>query len=431
MAEKKKKSKQQQAKDMAKLAGVAAAAGVVANRVSKKVGGRGKKSRRLALIVGILVFVLIVGSGAMYYYDLKPLNADWFNGQFKCWYMSPEAFAQSDGNLQIRFLNVGQGDCSLIQLPDGKNMLIDGGKDDKTKEQEIIAALKKAGATTIDYGMLTHTDSDHCGGMDAVIASDEITFKSMYMPLVKSKLADDKVQEWYDEADYLPKDQEPADFSIQSIETTAYAKFMQAVLDEEGCETIFSYAGQQIKGNGYVIDFYNPTYAEYKKISSAKQKNNVSPVMILTFNGKKIMFTGDCDDAEVNFRSTALKDGVENFDVDVLKVAHHGGKESTSEAFLDIVKPEYSVISVAEKNTYGHPTPEVLDRLDKVGSKVFTTKDKGDIVLTLQGDKMGWAFQHADAGEDVIPDDGADVEEVTMLRKNLVASNCFERRYAV
>ena len=153
--------------------------------------------------------------------------------------------------------------------------------------------------------------------------------------------------------------------------------------------------------------------------------------MILTFNGKKIMFTGDCDDAEVNFRSTALKDGVENFDVDVLKVAHHGGKESTSEAFLDIVKPEYSVISVAEKNTYGHPTPEVLDRLDKVGSKVFTTKDKGDIVLTLQGDKMGWAFQHADAGEDVIPDDGADVEEVAMLRKNLVASNCFERRYAV
>ena len=63
MAEKKKKSKQQQAKDMAKLAGVAAAAGVVANRVSKKVGGRGKKSRRLALIVGILVFVLIVEIG--------------------------------------------------------------------------------------------------------------------------------------------------------------------------------------------------------------------------------------------------------------------------------------------------------------------------------------------------------------------------------
>lgn len=414
MAERKRKSKQEQRKDMAKLAAVAAAGGYAAGKIAKRAGGRGKKGKRLGIIVGLLVAIVIAASGAMYYYDIKPFDADWFNGQFKSWYMSPDAFVQSDGNLQIRFLDVGQGDCILVQLPDGKNMLIDAGKNNSETEDKIIDTLVDMGVTTIDYGVLTHTDSDHVGGMDAVIASDEITFKTMYMPLVKSKSANDKVEEWFASATYLP--QAPAGFEIQTIDTNVYRDFMDALVAEEGCEVVFSYAGQQIGGEeeGYIIDFYNPTYTEYAKLSTAKQKNNVSPIMILRFNDKKIMFTGDCDDAESNFIETAVKGDRSYCDVDVLKVAHHGGRESTSANFLDVAKPEYSVISVGNNN-YGHPTEEVISRLNAVNSKIFTTQDKGDIILTMSGDKMGWSFTKDDSSYgDASEYDGEDAVSVAI-----------------
>ena len=198
MAEKKRKSKAEQRKDMAKLAAVAAAGGYAAGKLAKR-GRRGKKGRKIGAVVGVLAALIIVAVGAMYYYDVKPFDADWFNGQFKSWYMSADSFVQSDGNLQIRFLDIGQGDGALVQLPDGKNMLIDGGKNNGETEEKIIKTLTDLGIDTIDYGVLTHTDSDHVGGLDAVIASDEITFKAMYMPLIKSKSPDDQVEEWVEE----------------------------------------------------------------------------------------------------------------------------------------------------------------------------------------------------------------------------------------
>ena len=214
------------------------------------------------------------------------------------------------------------------------------------------------------------------------------------------KTPDYTVEEWFEEAKgtYLKDLEEvPAGFEIPTVDTNVYEDFMEALLAEEGCQPYFSLEGMTIGGEeaGYIFDFYNPTYAEYAELATgsqtAKEKNNVSPVMILRFNDKKIMFTGDCDDAESNFIETAVKGNVADYDVDVLKVAHHGGRESTSENFLKIVKPEYSVISVGNNN-YGHPTDEVIDRLNAVGSKIFTTQDKGDIILTMSGDRMGWSF---------------------------------------
>ena len=149
MAEKKRKSKAEQRKDMAKLAAVAAAGGYAAGKLAKR-GRRGKKGRKLGAVVGVLAALIIVAVGAMYYYDVKPFDADWFNGQFKSWYMSADSFVQSDGNLQIRFLDIGQGDCALVQLPDGKNMLIDGGKNNGKTEEKIIKTLTRPGNETID-----------------------------------------------------------------------------------------------------------------------------------------------------------------------------------------------------------------------------------------------------------------------------------------
>lgn len=397
MAEKKQKSKEQQKRDIAKLAAAGAAAGYAASKIARG-GKRSKKAKRRGAIVGFLMAIIIIAVGAMYYFDIKPLDKDFFDGKFKSWYISSDDFVQSDGNLQIVFLDVGQGDSILVRLPDGKNMLIDAGDKRSDNENYILERLEEMGIDTIDYGILTHTDADHVGGMDAIVESD-ITFKEMYMPLVKSDLPNDPVEDWYADAKatYLSEiaKNEPAGFEnqIQTIDTAAYREFVTALLAEEGCKTKFSFSGLQIKTNEYVIDFYNPTYNEYTKINSAADKNNVSPIMILKFNDKKIMFTGDCDSAEINLIETAVMQNRDDFDVDILKVAHHGGKESTSEEFLSIVKPEYSVISVGEGNTYGHPTSEVLGRLDEIDSKVFTTMEKGDIILTIIGSTIGWDFK--------------------------------------
>ena len=397
MAEKKQKSKEQQKRDIAKLAAAGAAAGYAASKIVKG-KKRNKKAKFCAAIVGLIVMAFVCGMGFMYYMCMPPFEADGFgNGFFKYYYMSPDDFVASDGNLQVRYLDIGQGDCILIQLPDGKNMLIDAGKNNSETETKILDTLKELNIDTIDYGVLTHGDSDHSGGMDKVIASDAVTFKNVYMPLIKSKLDNDPVETLYAQAKttYLSEisKQEPAGFEIPQITTKVYADFMQAVIDEE-CEVFFSFEGLKITNdaNEYVFDFYLPGYEQYAEdLNTAFEKNNVSPIMILKFNGKKIMFTGDCDDAESFFLADVLQNNIDA-DVDVLKVAHHGGQDSTSADFLAVVKPEYSVISVGE-NTYDHPRKAVIDRLNAVDSKIFTTQDKGDIILTIKGDKMGWAFE--------------------------------------
>jgi len=397
MAEKKQKSKEQQKRDLAKLAAAGAAAGYAAGKIAKG-KKRGKKAKRRAAVVGFLMALIIVAVGAMYYFDIKPLDVDFLDGKFKSWYISPDDFVASDGNLQIRYLDIGQGDCILVQLPDGKTMLIDAGKNNNATETKILNTLDELGIDTIDYGILTHTDSDHIGGMDAVIESDAVTFKNVYMPLIKSsKYKPELVENWYAEAktSYLSEisKNEPAGFEIGEITTQVYADVVKAI-DEEGCNVFFSFEGMKITNatNEYVFDFYLPGYEQYDEdFNTAFEKNNVSPIMILKFNGKKIMFTGDCDDAESFFLSDVLAKGIDA-DVDVLKVAHHGGQDSTSPEFLSVVKPEYSVISVGE-NSYDHPRKAVIDRLNNVGSKIFTTQDKGDIILTIKGDKMGWAFE--------------------------------------
>lgn len=135
--------------------------------------------------------------------------------------------------------------------------------------------------------------------------------------------------------------------------------------------------------------FYNPTPEMYVDIKTAADKNNVSPVIIIDVCGRKIALTGDADkEQELNFISQVsdTKYGLdESFvDVDILKVAHHGGKESSTEEFLKVVKPEYALISVGDGNSYGHPTTEVLSRLQNVGcTNVYRTDKHGSIVVTV------------------------------------------------
>jgi len=409
------KTAAQQKKDVGKIAVAAVAAGAAAKKIFMK--------RVLAAIVAVLVTLVVAATGLLYYYDIAPLDFD-LGGNFK-WYSLPGLpFSSDGGDLRVHFLDANQGDCIIIQLPDGKNMMIDAGKNDNKLKDKIIKYIKDLEINTIHYGMLTHTDEDHCGGFDKVIKDPDITFLKMYQPLIKSKSPNCYVAEKFDnygemnDGNRIPLNETLfAASNIRQIDTNAYMNFIDAV-KAENSEVIFSYAGQKIEGEGYAINFYNPDYDKYRTVNTATQKNDVSPMIILECNGKKMLLTGDGDDkAEITF----LVNAGEKAKVDVLKVAHHGGSQSTSELFLNKVKPEYSVISVG-KNNHGHPTKAVLDRLGAVGSKVFRTDKMGDIVLTVSGGKMGWKF-YRDGQEYGTADDykGDDLPALTKFMQKAVS----------
>ncbi|MEG2002229.1 MAG: MBL fold metallo-hydrolase, partial [Clostridia bacterium] len=156
----------------------------------------------------------------------------------------------------------------------------------------------------------------------------------------------------------------------------------------------YSYEGMKIEGAGYVIDFYMPNDEVYKSIPSTKlnahQINSVSPIIVLTFDGRKVMFTGDTNlENEEIFNRIHKNDP--NLDVDVLKVAHHGSSEATTSDFLKITKPEYGVIMCGKDNTYGHPHKESTERLKTAKTQTYRTDLNGNIVLTLDAKGEGAA----------------------------------------
>ena len=278
---------------------------------------------------------------------------------------TPPVVGIAEGELAIHFIDVGQGDSIFIQLPDGKNMLIDGGDKSNDAFEAIDTLLTSLGVTQIDYMMLTHSDADHCGGLDNVI--EEYDVIDFFIPDIEHKQHD----------------------------TIAYGDFLEKmdaeVKEHEGEKTI-SILGEEIVGEGYRFDFYLPTLDIYESLPesdlSSHEKNMVSPIMILTFDGRKVMFTGDTN-LENEEIFIELYTGRTDLDIDVLKVAHHGSREATTDAFLDISTPEYAIISCGEGNSYEHPHVELVDRLDNYNVNTYRTDERGNITLILDSEGDG------------------------------------------
>ena len=273
----------------------------------------------------------------------------------------------AENELVIHFLDVGQGDCIIIQLPDGKNMIIDGGNNYNAVKSHILNFLNTYNITVFDYLMLTHTDADHVGSLDDVILNTDV--KRVYIPEV----------------------------STQTITTGVYSDFVTAVQNEGLAEGDIktTVMGDSIQSDaGYEIVFFTPLTSMHSEVKSgnAEKINAVSPIIILYYGGKSVMFTGDAtSSSEALFLETiavhsTLKN--RNVDVDILKVAHHGSKTSSTTAFLNAVKPEISVISVGNNN-YGHPETELIERLSNYSDLILRTDEKGDISIKLIPDSNG------------------------------------------
>ena len=239
--------------------------------------------------------------------------------------------------MKVHFIDVDQGDSTFIELPNGEAMLIDAGETDQA--DKVVTYIYTQGYDTIDYVVATHAHSDHIGGLPVVL--DSFNIGNFYM--------------------------------TSAVATTSIYEDMLNAVDESGAAVHDVMAGDVIYNEAnLLIEVVAPKEIDYD------EQNNNSVVIKLTYGDDKFLFTGDAEKSE--------EDGIwTNIKCDVLKVGHHGSDGSSSSNFLKKVEPSYAVISCGLHNSYGHPTSDVLKRLDDRNIDVYRTDIQGTIIFTSNG----------------------------------------------
>lgn len=247
---------------------------------------------------------------------------------------------QPPGQLKVHFIDVGQADCILVQMPNDQNMLIDAGNNNDGNT--VVNYLRKSGVHKIDYFIGTHPHADHIGGMDTVIKN--FNTGKVYMPKVTNN-------------------------------TKTYEDVLKAI-QVKGLTITPAKAGLQIVNNdGLSAVMLAPNATAYKDL------NDYSAVIKVSFDQVSFLFTGDAQEqSELEMLASSR---VVSPRADVLKVGHHGSNSSTTPGFLRAVNPKYAVISVGAGNDYGHPHQKILQRLN--GVKIYRTDLDGTIVFTTNG----------------------------------------------
>lgn len=246
-------------------------------------------------------------------------------------------------NLEVHFIDVGQGDATLIRC-EGQAMLIDAG--DNSKGTAVQLYLKKCGVERLDYLIGTHPDADHIGGLDVIITKFDC--EKIIMP----KLTKDNA-------------------TYRDVISAMKYKGYESTAPEVG-------RNYQLGSAEFTIIAPNKSYGE--------DYNNSSVGLLLVHGNNRFLFTGDAkEEAEADM----LANGID-LKADVLKAGHHGSSSSCSAAFLDAVQPAYGVISCGEGNSYGHPHGETLNAFRKRGIQVFRTDEQGSVEVISDGDTLTW-----------------------------------------
>lgn len=257
---------------------------------------------------------------------------------------SKASFCVNDYPLCFSFIDVGQGDCSLVSFK-GKHILIDGGE--SSCSSNVLDYLKENSVTTVDYYILTHPHSDHIGAASDII--DSIECKNVVM----------------------------TDFSDYNVPTTKTFENMLDAIENNNCDVLLVKAGDSFNMDELTVRIFAP-------ITESDDYNKMSIVCKISYSEADVLFTGDTE-------KPVERDILENeYDIsaDVLKVAHHGSSTSSHEAFIKAVSPEYAIISCGENNDYGHPHDETVNLLNYLEIEYYRTDTYGTIVYYGDGTEM-------------------------------------------
>ena len=290
--------------------------------------------------------------------------------------------------LQVAFLDVGQGDCIVVETPYGQNYVVDCGSTSESAvgEYRLIPFLKYQGIGTVDGVIMTHADEDHISGIRELLTlgkEEGIQVKALLMPDISEKARGESYQE------------------------------LAALAEENQISVEYIHTGEFRKDHDFQMSCIHPEKGLY-----TSDNNSYSTVLLMEYQGRFLLLTGDIEGEEEKKMTEELKEleqkspeagevqetleverlqetlaglteekterAEENTErIDVLKVAHHGSRNSTGEEVLSVVKPKTAILSCSENNTYGHPHEETLERLSEVGTEWFCTKDYGAITVTV------------------------------------------------
>ncbi|MFH1037148.1 MAG: MBL fold metallo-hydrolase [PVC group bacterium] len=242
--------------------------------------------------------------------------------------------------LEIHFIDVGQGDCTLIRCPSGETILIDGGR--IWVYSFLIDYLRRAGVKKIDLLVVSHPHGDHYGGLFKVLETFPIT------TLLDSGKEDTSEH---------------------------YERYLQTVKSHDDILFKLARAGDRLSFGDVQLLIMHPSYR------LLESPNNCSIVVKLVYGDESFLFTGDAEEEaemEMLSRGCNLKSGV-------LKIGHHGSRTSTGSSFLSRVAPREAVIPVGENNSYGHPTDQVLRRLQMRRITIYRTDRDGTILYRSNG----------------------------------------------
>ena len=261
---------------------------------------------------------------------------------------------RGEGELRLHFLDVGQGDCTVVEFPDGSLLVVDAGDGGRRHSDRVYRYLKelKAGNPIV---LATHADADHCGGLADVIR--RYNADMVYLPAVGSG--------------------------------SAYQKFLKSV-QRAGCkQKVIARYDTIVRGGAYAVC-----------ISPASQEDtggdDGSAVLYLSYAGVNVLLCGDISErrertlaGEYTLDETLFDSGqyrVRLRETNVLKVSHHGSANASCEPFLELLGAETAIISCGRGNVYGHPAAEALERLGRRVNELYRTDELGDIMITISPD---------------------------------------------
>lgn len=243
----------------------------------------------------------------------------------------------------VHYIDVGQGDCILVQV-NNKNLLIDSGP--KSDRRKLFNYLSGLNLNKLDYVIATHPHEDHIGNMDDIIKTYSIG--TFYAPKVEST-------------------------------TKSFEDMVDALKDKNLKVHVLKNNSNSIDlGENTKVNVFSPNKDFYDNL------NNYSPVIKIQYGNTSFLFTGD---AEKEVEKEILNNN-EDISADVLKVGHHGSSTSTSKDFLKKVNPSIAVISVGKDNIYNHPDAITTKLLDESNIKTYRTDKDGTIVICSDGSNI-------------------------------------------